>query len=258
MWHLYNQCFATRIYVISAAIALLFLILLTSLSYTTETVIINQPSVIVYLQLERHLDSETLVCPCTSISNQYENFVSFQPTLHQICSSVFLSQNWLNYLFLVTVVLYGEDFRWVAFSFSQTLTLFCDLSLETITSQLITFNSTIYATKNVQRSDLFLSQTQQIMSLFEQTTRNSFLLQIAMFRQTMTNNALFSAWLTNFFYKYLNATDSSRLVFYPFFYTSEDNDANTTCSCKFAPDKCDESTGIYNASEGKVRYVPFH
>ena len=116
----------------------------------------------------------------------------------------------------------------------------------------------IYATKNVQPSDLFLSQTQEIISLFKQTTRNAFLLQIAMFRQTMSDNALFSAWLTNFYFKYLNATDSTRIIFYPFFYTSVDNDANITCSCKFAPDKCDESTGIYNFTGDQVRYVSFH
>ena len=256
VWHLRNQRLSTQIFLFSMSLSLSILILFTSLSYTTETVIIKQPSVDVYLQLEAQSYSQTLVCPCTSISNEYKSFISFRPVFHQICSSIFLGQDWLDYL-TSTTPMYALDFRGVGRSFFPVLTSFCNLSSETISNELMSFNSTKYTTQNVQPHDLFESATQQIIRAFEQITKNAFLLQIATFRQSMGGNALFSAALTNFFYQPSNVNSSLNLLFSPVFYRPDDNDKNITCSCKFNPDNCDQSTGIYTLMANKVRLLRF-
>ncbi|CAF1148874.1 unnamed protein product [Adineta steineri] len=250
VWHLENQRLSTQISLASMIIILSFLILFTSLSYTTQTVIVEQPSVDIYSQLETQSYAKTLVCPCTSILNEYKNFISFQPTFHQICSSIFLSQQWLEYLD-TNIAIYIKDFRANGLSFFPLLETFCNLSLETISTEMMNFNSTKYATKNLQSRDLFQSEAQQIATLFQQATRNSFLIRLAIFQQTMSSNALFSAMLTNYFYGFSNVTDSLNLVFHPSFYTPDNNDPNITCSCKFVPGACDQSSGIYDFIQGQ-------
>jgi hypothetical protein len=121
----------------------------------------------------------------------------------------------------------------------------------------MSFNSTNYTTQNVQSRDLFESATQQIINAFEQMTRNAFLLQIAAFRQSISGNALFFAALTNFFYQPTNMTSSVNLLFSPVFYRPDHNDNNITCSCKFTPDNCDQSTSIYTLIAREVRLMRF-
>ena len=252
VWHLHNQRLATRLFLFLMAITLLFLILFTSLSYTTETVIVKQPSTDVYLQLEAQPYSRTLVCPCTSISNEYKSFISFQPIYHQICSSIFLSEDWLYYITSNSAVS-SKDFRFVSGLFFPNLMSFCNVSSETISNELLSFNSTKYVTKNVQPRDLFKSATQQIINSFEQISRNTFLLQIATFQQTITGNALFSAAQTNFFYQPTNITNSLNLLFFPYYYRPDENNKNITCSCKLSAANCDQLTGIYDFTSGTVR-----
>lgn len=256
VWHLHNQRLATRVFLVLMAVALSSLILFTLLSHRTQTVIVKQPSINAYIQLETQIQSDTLICPCQSIANQYKYFISFQPTFHQICSSFFLTQEWLAYLWSNTATS-ASDFRVSGYALFPTLKLLCNLSLETITNELLNFNSTKYATNTIKRRDLFQSEVREIVNLFEQTTRNSFLSQVAIFRQIMSGNGLLSGWLTGNYYELLNSTDSLNLVMIPMFYTTDVNDSNTTCSCHFNPDTCDKPSAIYNFSQGQVGYACF-
>ncbi|UJR34632.1 hypothetical protein I4U23_027409 [Adineta vaga] len=250
VWHFDNQRLSTRIFLVSMIMVLSFLILFTSLSYTTQTVIVNQPSIDVYSRLETQSYAKTLICPCTSILNDYKSFMSFRPIFHQLCSSIFITQRWIDYL-NSTVNVYIKDFRANGLAFFPLLGVFCNLSLEIINTELLNFNSTKYATKSLQSRALFQSEAQQITSLFQQTARSSFLLQLAIFQQTMSSNALFSAWLTNYFYGLSNVTNSLNFIFHPSFYIPDQNDPDTTCSCKFTPNTCDQSSGIYNFVQGR-------
>ena len=68
-------------------LALSVLVLYTSLAIVTHTVTVKQPTVNVYTELQTKY-SQTLVCPCTQIAIDYEQFISF----HQIkyCISSFV------------------------------------------------------------------------------------------------------------------------------------------------------------------------
>ena len=246
-----NQILSTRLYIVSMAASLCVLVLYTSLSYVTKTITIRQPTVNVFKQLQAQYP-QTLLCPCTSISIEYKQFVSFQPTFHQICSSDFVKQSWNDYL-NSNLIMYALDFRISGSSFFPTLLSFCNLSFQTINRELLVFNSTKYVTRNVQRLDIFQSQSQEMVSLFKQTTTNAFLQLLSVSRQIMTGNALFSGLSTN--YGYATVSDNSSYiqslnqVFFPWTYTPDDNNSSIFCSCKVAPITCDQSSGIYNLTE---------
>jgi hypothetical protein len=243
-----NQRISTRVFIIFMFITLSILVLYTSLTIVTQTITIKQPTVCAYTELQTKY-SQTLICPCTQISIDQQNFISFHPTFHQICSSDFISTQWIDYLIALDDVLADSlDLRSIGPSYFSTLLSFCNLSLETINNALIIFNSTKYVTKNVQQTDLFQSQTEQIVNLFKKTTTNSFLQALSMDRQIISGNALFSALFTNYFYITVG-NNSFDQVFSASIYTPNDSsNGSTNCSCKHFPSTCGQSTGIYTLS----------
>ncbi|CAF4007513.1 unnamed protein product, partial [Adineta steineri] len=109
--------------------------------------LVEQPSLSDYKQLEEKY-SNTLLCPCTSVSNEYNKFISsFTPTFNQVCLSDFVSDEWLNYvnyrLFLEPQYHFYWDFRHLAYGFFAMLRTLCVLAKQTIDDELISFYSTI-------------------------------------------------------------------------------------------------------------------
>jgi len=243
-----NQRISTRIFIVLMIITLSILVLYTSLMIITQTRTVKQPTVSVYMELQKQY-SQTLICPCTQIGINYEQFISFHPAFHQICSSDFITTQWVKlFAYPHDSLIYTLDLRSIAPSYYLTLSAFCNLSVETINNALFVFNSTKYVTKNVQQTDLFQSQTEQITNLFKQTTINFYLQALSMDREMFSGNALFSGLLTNYGY---GTVDNNSLdeVFYPNILTSYDKSGDgTDCSCKSYPSTCGQSTGIYTAS----------
>jgi hypothetical protein len=239
-------------------IALSVLVLYTSLTIVTQTVTIKQPSVNVYTDLQTKY-SQTLICPCTNISINYEQFISFHPTFHQVCSSDFVTTQWVNYFKVNSSVNIGSfDLRVFGGSYFSTLSTFCNVSLETINNALLVFNSNAYVTKNVQQTDLFQSQIEEIVNLFKQTTTNSYSQALSMGRQMISGNALYSGLGTNYDYTTVG-NNSFDQVFYPITHTSQNSSNDiTSCSCKFDPNTCGKLTGIYTLGQHErlLFYVP--
>lgn len=60
---------------------------------------------------------ETLSCPCSTIAMPYETFVSHTIEFHPVCSSIFVSPEWIEALYLPDASKYGTgDFRTTASS----------------------------------------------------------------------------------------------------------------------------------------------
>jgi hypothetical protein len=72
------------------------------------------PSVFKQLSLEH---GQTLSCPCSTIIVPYKEFVTHTVTRHSVCSSIFISQQWIQALHLPDASTYGTgDFRTTASS----------------------------------------------------------------------------------------------------------------------------------------------
>ena len=56
--------------------------------------------------------ADTLSCPCSKTAIPHKNFTSSNITFHPVCSSVFVSEQWIEALYLVKASDYGPaDFR---------------------------------------------------------------------------------------------------------------------------------------------------
>ncbi len=196
-YDLCTQRISTRVFIFLFTVSLMILLFYTSLKKITKTISVKEPPFIQYKQLYSTY-SLSLTCPCAKISINYEEFVHIEYTLHQVCSSIFVDQRWINYLTPSSVKeIYDDDFRMRGSFAFQGLKTFCDLINRTIFDSLIDFHSRQYVSASVTPVDLFVSETKSLADQFRSSMRNSFLLSLAMIRDTTQANALLSGLQTN-------------------------------------------------------------
>ena len=99
------------------------LVVYTLLNWQTKVVIIYNPSLKTYQQLQKK-HSNTLNCLCSTVTIPYKHLLLVDTDLHQICSSEFLGQAWILALDRPDASLYGAlDFRTTASSQVNRLSL---------------------------------------------------------------------------------------------------------------------------------------
>ncbi|CAF1379979.1 unnamed protein product, partial [Didymodactylos carnosus] len=90
-YDLTNEYYATRLLILCFTIFMVILIIYTTLTTVIITVKVKQPTSSVFLQQLYPKYNQTLNCPCTQISIKYKEFISFQPTFHQLRADEFIS-----------------------------------------------------------------------------------------------------------------------------------------------------------------------
>jgi hypothetical protein len=93
---------------------LLILVISTLLIWQTKVVTIYNPSLQIYKQLQND-HSTALNCPCSTNTMPYKNFILTEIVMHQICSSDFVTQKWIDALYIPDAARYSAiDFRTTA------------------------------------------------------------------------------------------------------------------------------------------------
>jgi hypothetical protein len=235
-YELRNERISTRLFIILLTIILTVLLLYTSLATVTKTVNVETPTLAQYSKLYATYP-QTLTCPCTTISINYGKFLHVEYSFHQVCSSVFVTENWISYLAAANAhkSLYTDDFRASGTFTFQALSAFCDLINRTISDSLTVFYSSQYVSAYVTPSELFQSQAQSLFLQFISTTTNEFLLSVDMIRDITQSNALLSGLFSN----YVVSLPGGHVD--TFTYPKDYGD----CTCSFSA-KCVEQFSIYN------------
>jgi len=187
-----NQRISTRLFIFLLILSMIILLLYTSLIRVTKIVNVEKPSFSKYTELDS-LHSQTLICPCSKISINYDNLFDIEYTLHQVCSSIFVDPSWIYYLnTLYDVKLFIDDFRLTSRFTFQALKTLCDMSNRTISDELDRFYSNQYISATVVRQQLFESETTALIDQLRSSMTNNFLLSLSMIRETTQANVLFS------------------------------------------------------------------
>ena len=236
-----NQRISTFVVLLLIHLSLILLIFITVKS-VTKTVAIENPSFSLHHTLEDRYPN-TLVCPCRSASNAYSTFVhDLEPIYNELCSSDFVSDNWLNYVNYRSKTdaqyHYFLDFRHSAYGFFNMIKTLCQFSSVKISEQLIVFYMNMLVTENIISEETFNATIYASQNHFISTLARSFLLSLNAFRRTVQGNAIGNQLQTN-----------HRLYTFEFagtwygFATSiiygEDK-----CYCDYTT-LCKETTGIY-------------
>ncbi|UJR17612.1 hypothetical protein I4U23_004508 [Adineta vaga] len=139
----------TWLYIVLLTVCLYVLFYGTLIKIESETVIISNVTPDVFYKLYSE-HGQTLSCPCSTITIPYKNFVSNNVTIHPVCSSAFVSKEWIQRLYFANASRYGIwDFRKVAYSQFELLSRLCLLSQEIISQIQADVDNTEFVTINL-------------------------------------------------------------------------------------------------------------
>lgn len=243
-YQLRKETISTRLFILLLILSLFVLLLYTSLVENTQTINVQSPTIKQYSELYSTY-AETLTCPCTKISIDYGKLLHVNYTLHQVCTSVLVTQEWINYItqYRLNSQLNLHDFRSTITKVFQGLTSFCNLVNERISNDLIQFYSTQFLGVTLAPVKIFESQAQSLIDQFISSTIKEFSLSFSMIRSTTQSNKLLSGLLTN--YNFL-ATPQQRLTTLPQIYGN--------CSCDLSA-TCSEEAAIYDYSGNITLFI---
>jgi hypothetical protein len=192
------QRWSTRLYILVLWLAMTVLLFYTTLHVSSNQIQIKNPSLSIYLNLyDQHQD---ITCPCTQISTSYQEFVQLSTSYNQICSSEFVSDKWINFLFdnNLTTSRYAADFRATASHQFQVLQQLCQLSITAVENAVETLYSSQLISGYLLSKDLFEAQLEADILAFQRITTSTFWSELALVRSLIFGNQLMPAIETAF------------------------------------------------------------
>jgi hypothetical protein len=222
---------------------LYILFIYTAAATTLKTSTVSTPTLQQYKQLYQQYPG-ILTCPCTRISNKYESFIQMNHSLHQICSSVYIDNEWITYLVSSSEFLLNSDFRVAAPRLFQGLRSMCQLAAESIRTNLDQFYSSNYVSAAATSEDLLRSQSEAIVKQFISSTTNSFLLSLRLIRNTTHVNTLLSGFSTNAEFAYEDGPASRPNIWASY---------GTNCTCEYSS-ACTSNGQIYHDLSGTLEW----
>jgi hypothetical protein len=171
-----QQHYSTRVYLILLFISLSILILFTSLRIQTITVTTKMPTLAQFTDLYDKYPL-TLNCPCNQTTMKYNQFIlSIKPQYHEICSSEFVSLNWINIKFVqspsTTITI--QDIRSQLQTHFQLLSTLCHAAQQTVEDDLELFYQKTFVSQQVLSCESFQIQVDLIVEQFKRTVPQSF------------------------------------------------------------------------------------
>ncbi|UJR19396.1 hypothetical protein I4U23_022526 [Adineta vaga] len=196
-FYLRTAIISSRVYIALLTLAVIIVIVFTSLDTQSEVITIRNPSQAYYQALINN-NSTQLSCPCSHITIPYGNFSSTTVNYHPVCSSVFVSDDWINHLFSSDIgKLYQADFRVLASSYFQLLAALCSHANRSVYDALADFDSKTLLTPDVLSQDFFDNHTQAKSKFLKLSTENDLLQLLELIRTTTHANALQTAIQTS-------------------------------------------------------------
>lgn len=149
------------------------LVLFTSITTQTVTVVVSNPSLNRYKELQMSNPS-TLKCPCSNSTMSYGTFVSLSVIFHQVCSSDLISEEWISTLTQSQGGVLADGIWFLnSGSFFEQLSSFCRSANETTYENINAFLARTFATSYVLNEDDFNIQSNRtINQLIESTVIN--------------------------------------------------------------------------------------
>ena len=185
------QRWFTRVYIIALSVVLVILSIHAIVEDIPQHIEIRDPTFKLYNKLQ---DKYSLDCPCSNVAIPYEQFAQFAPQYHQVCSSDFVTQRWIDYLYnpSTTPFYYPEDFRSTASQQFQLLAILCRLSIQAINDSLHLFNNTKFISAQLLSKNLFRAQIQAHIHAFKTSTLKKFSHTLDFVRNLLYGNTLLS------------------------------------------------------------------
>ena len=178
---------STRVYVLLLGLSMTILIIFIGLQIQIHTVTIHNPSQTIYENLYSNYPT-TLQCPRSQIAIPYRSFLSFSPVYHPVCSSLYLSADWINSIegtINLDFAYNYTDFHMVGQGFFTAVASLCSLSQSIVSDRVYFFNQSTLITDDLLPATELMVRAGIIFDQFETTT-------IAEFKRTLLLTRFFT------------------------------------------------------------------
>ncbi|CAF4935813.1 unnamed protein product [Rotaria sp. Silwood1] len=201
------------------------------------TVQIIKPSLSNYKDfLKDH--SYSLQCPCSQVSIPYETFLNIEPHFHDLCSSQFILDEWIHYIYGEGHLSYrfsSDDYRYSAPGQFLSLSSLCKLSQEKVNHTLSQFLKSYFINAQLLSENILIEKIEIILNRLQSTASNSFLNNFNLVREIIGSNMIMSGWITNWEYVPESTFSDGLLV-----HTAPVSYGECNCGLSF---KCTQSSG---------------
>ena len=235
----YYQRIATRFYILVLIISLAIFTFYSLFIEKIHREIVRNPSESDYRRLEQ-IYGDSLSCPCTSNSMNYSTFINIEPHYHQVCSSDFVSDRWINYNdgFDPIVIYRFYDYRSIVMNYFLLMTMFCQESRQMIDDSLQVFLQTQFVSSQVISQQLFESQMNLSIINWQSSTIERFVRTIQLIQAMNFGNQLYSS-LSSIF-GHMNGSFGEVMI--------RTNQDIANCSCALSL-SCRSLMGIYDLDD---------
>ena len=237
---LVDQLLATRVFLFLLAITLFIVVIFTAFSPQTHTVTVQSPSVTTFNELSIQYSS-TLSCSCQQSFIRQDQFLSFDPQYHPICSSQFVNQTFISSSFsdMNMSNYWPLDYRLMIASHFQHLALLCQTVKQTVVDALAEFATGHIISNQVLFPDVFDAQTSALVESLKTTTVSNHKYMSDFLWFSISQNGISSALRSNAYIQYIPGASAYHLLSASYQYS------NDSCSCR-RNNTCFHQAGIYN------------
>ncbi|UJR08336.1 hypothetical protein I4U23_012607 [Adineta vaga] len=193
-----QEILSTHLYIILVIISLVILTTYTTINNQIENKTVTFPSQSLYENLHKKY-SNSLECSCRKVSIPHGKFVRMIPKFHQVCSTDFVSQKWIDFIFKVNVELIMPiDVRTSLSAMWQLIQSFCRSETKTTVDALDQFENSQWVNPTLVTSQILDAKIQTALNLLHQTTASNFIQSMTFVHKMTQANQLMTALLTNY------------------------------------------------------------
>ncbi|UJR34650.1 hypothetical protein I4U23_027427 [Adineta vaga] len=194
-----HQIYATRLYVPLLIITVYILTFIVVIIPPRQEISVSNTTESLFDQLY-HEHSETLSCSCSSINIPYKSFVTNTISFHPICSSIFVSQEWIEALYSPYASAFlVMDFRKMASSQFEFLAAFCLISRERVSQLLADMDNEQLVSSEFLRKTEVQSRIMVDIDIIKANAATEDTITLRLLQIATQQNSLISALQTNIF-----------------------------------------------------------
>ena len=196
------ELYSTRLYILLLLLSMSILLSYYSLVQTLITVTIQSPNQQTYERMRQRKDISSIQCPCSQVSFPYGRFVNAETSLHDICSSSFIDNQWID------AILGDGDWSSIEFNeftgrglvYFQGLQSLCYLFQENVTQYLAHFRASSFISSQVLSQIELFSQVTDVIEQVKVTRRSDHTAMYNFARDLESANQMLTIYSTNWMY----------------------------------------------------------
>jgi hypothetical protein len=191
-----EQQMARRLHFVLVVVTLSIFYFFSFFSLQPITIQITKPSLSIYQNSSANFP-DTFQCSCSKIAFKHRSFLTIKPRFHQLCSSEFMSKNWIAYIYdegNLSTRFDRTNFGAQINGQFQLLVSLCELSQKTVHDGLLQLGATDYIDAQLTPSILLEKRINTTISGFQLRTYKSFLGTLDLIREMTGANTLMSIY----------------------------------------------------------------